>query len=193
MAAGLRPITSELVETIARSEPHFRSAPNLTKAIWTRVSASRYQDWKGGGASDRGAVHEPDPGVPSSFCQRISDLPSSSKSAAAATCHVGPRLGRAAPPVTVVPSMNQTAGVPSSFCQRISDLPSLLKSAAAAACHVGPGLGRAAPPMTCAVHEPDPRVPSSFCQRLSDLPSPLKSAAASTYHVGPTLGRRRRQ
>ena len=33
-------------------------------------------------------------GKPLSFCQRMSDLPSPLKSAAAATCHVGPAIGK---------------------------------------------------------------------------------------------------
>ncbi len=67
-------------------------------------------------------------GVPSSFCHRMSDLPSKSKSASPLTCQLGPGLdghgplGPAAPTdVAVKPFISQIAGVPSLFCHRMSE------------------------------------------------------------------------
>ena len=68
------------------------------------------------------------PGVPSSFCHRMSDLPSSLKSPSPLTCQLGPGLyghgpfGPAAPTVMAVkPFIRQIPAVPSLFCHRMSD------------------------------------------------------------------------
>jgi len=68
------------------------------------------------------------PGVPSSFCHRMSALKSSLKSPSPLACQLGPGLdghgafGPAGPTVTAVkPFMLQIPGVPSLFCHRMSE------------------------------------------------------------------------
>src|SRR6478735_6035265 len=86
-------------------------------------------------------------GVPSSFCHRMSDLPSPLKSPVPLISQLGPGLnGPIAPTnVALVPSISQSAGVPSFPCQRMSDLPSPLKSPVPLICQLGPGYGPTAP------------------------------------------------
>src|SRR5258706_12132277 len=85
-------------------------------------------------------------GVPSTFCQRMSTLPSPLKSPDPTACHVVPGLEPARPPpVSVVPFISQIAVVPSTFCHKRSELPSPLKSPAAFKCQLVPGLASAAP------------------------------------------------
>ena len=98
-------------------------------------------------------------GMPLSFCQRMSDLPSPLKSAAVIDMPRRPRIGQdRPPPVMLVPSMVQIAGMPLSFCQRMSDLPSPLKSAAVSDMPRGPRIGQdGAASDVGAVHGPDRR------------------------------------
>ena len=133
-------------------------------------------------------------GVPSSFCHRMSDLPSPLKSPVPLICQLGPGLNRAggAPVIAFVPSISQIAGVPSSFCHRMSDLPSPLKSPVSLICQLGPGLTSRAAPTDQRSCRPSARSPAchcSFCHRMSDLPSPLKSPAVLDVPARPRIER----
>ena len=121
------------------------------------------------------------PGVPSSFCHRMSAGPSKLKSPVPLMCQAGPGLVPTGLTETAVrPFISQMPGVPSSFCHRMSDLPSKSKSASPLTCQLGPGLvptGLVASGVKPFISQM-PGVPSLFCHRMSEallLKVPLKS------------------
>ena len=116
--------------------------------------------------------------VPSSCCQRMSDLLSPLKSPVSLMCQAGPGLNGPTAPTNVVlaPSISHIAAVPLSCCQMMSDLLSPSKSPVALTCQVGPGLTPTAPTNVALVPSISHAagVPLPLCHRMSELLSPFK-------------------
>ena len=131
-------------------------------------------------------------GVPSSFCHRMSDLPSPLKSPVPLMCQLGPGLNEPAAPLestfdavhqpdrgraVVVLPQDVGLAVAVEVAGRL-DLPArprIERAGGAAGQLVEPSISQIA------------GVPSSCCHRMSDLPSPLKSPVPLTCQLGPGL------
>src|SRR5882762_9888398 len=116
--------------------------------------------------------------VPSTFCHRMSALPSPLKSPAPIACQADPGLEATfAPAIRLLPFMNHSATVPLLFCQRMSALPSPLKSPEPISCQSEPGLIPTLDPEISLVPSVNQiaGVPSRFCHRISLWPLPLVS------------------
>src|SRR6185369_16235954 len=121
---------------------------------------------------------------PLSLRQRISSLPSPSKSPVPTTCQSVGTLVKALASLLAKPPVDwpsHSVNDPSSLRQMTSSLPSPLKSPVPATCQLVASTRQAfasllvKPPLPSPFASQSVIEPSSFCQMMSSLPSPLKS------------------